>query len=363
METFGLSSYWPFVLPSLVMHLVTVELARRLAIRAGAHPTTALVVSALLLVLGSTDEFLMHGPITSYQYSIVAMMATLLILAAERELHWSHGAAAVLLLIGVMASGFGVLFLPGVAFAALWGRRWVVAAVVLAPAVVAVAWWWPTWGGDQAAERVPGPRSLAPRFAVRGIEAVFEVLTSVPLVAGIALLATIWFGVATVPAARAAGTVWPLGIAVVTMFAGLGLQRIGFGVEAGATPKYSGVAAMLLAPAFTVAVDAARRLGRLGLGTVYALLAVSIVVNVGAMQYSMADRSERAAESRRTFELVAGSPELWAGRESVAPSPISPDVQVDDLAYLVERGAFHARPPATDDERELVRRALAQPGG
>jgi hypothetical protein len=54
---------------------------------------------------------------------------------------------------------------------------------------------------------------------------------------------------------------------------------------------------------------------------------------------------------------------LWPGRESVAPSPISPDVQVDDLAYLVERGAFHARPPATDDERELVRRALAQPGG
>jgi hypothetical protein len=363
METFGLSSYWPFVLPSLIMHLVTVELARRLAIRAGAHPTTALVVSALLLVLGSADEFLLHSPITSYQYSIVALLATLLILERESDLHWLHAVAAVLLLIGVMASGFGTLFLPGVAFAALWRRRWTVAAVVLAPAVVALAWWWPTWGDDQSAERVPGPRSLAPQFAVRGIEAVFEVLTSVPLIAGIALLATIWFGIVTVPASRASGTVWPLGIAVATTFAGLGLQRIGFGVEAGATPKYTGVAAMLLAPAFAVAVDASRRLGRLGIGTVYALLAVSIVVNVGAAHYNMSERGERAAESRRVFELVAGSPELWPGREAIAPSPISPDVQVDDLAYLVELDAFDPRPPVTDEEREVVLRALGVQGG
>jgi hypothetical protein len=317
----------------------------------------------LLLVLGSTDEFLLHGPITSYQYSIVALLATLLVLEAQPRLHWAHAVAAVLLLTGVMASGFGALFLPGVAFAVLWRRLWAVAAVVLAPALVALAWWWPTWGGDEAAERVPGPRSLAPRFAVRGVEAVFEVLISVPLIAGIALLATIWFGIVTVPAVRAAGTVWPLAIAVATMFAGLGLQRIGFGVEAGATPKYSGVAAMLLAPSFALAVDASRRLGRPGLGSVYALIAVSVVVNVGAMQYSMADRSERAAESRRVFELVAGSPELLAGKESVAPSPISPDVQVDDLAYLVDLGAFEPRSPVTDEERELVRRALDVPGG
>jgi hypothetical protein len=177
------------------------------------------------------------------------------------------------------------------------------------------------------------------------------------------LLATIWFGIVTVPSARAAGTVWPLGIAVATTFSGLGLQRIGFGVEAGATPRYSGVAAMLLAPAFAVALDASRRLGRRGIATVYALLAVSIVVNVGALRYSMADRSERAAESRRVFELVAGSPELLVGKEALAPSPISPDVQVDDLAYLVELGAFDARPPVSDEERELVRRALDVPGG
>src|SRR5262245_43031346 len=348
METFGLSSYWPFVMTSLILHLLTVELARRLAIRAGAHPTTALVVSALLLVLGLSQEFMLYGPITSWQYSIVAFLATLLILESRPGLDWSHGVAAVLTLLGVMSSGFGVLFLPAIAFATLWRRRWAVAAIVLAPAVLAYAWWWPTWGGDLASDRVPGPRSAAPQFAVRGVEGVFEVLTAVPLIAGIVLLATIWFGVVSVPSTRAVGTVWPLAIATATTFAGLGLQRIGFGVEAGAMPKYSGMGAMLLAAPFAITVDAARRLGPRGIGTAYALIAISIVVNAGAMHLNTADRAARAAESRRVFELVAGSPELWAGNEAVAPSPLSPDVQVDDLAFLMEHGAFDPRPPVTD---------------
>jgi hypothetical protein len=360
-ELFGLSSYWPFLLPCLLLHLLTVDLARRLAIRAGAHPTTALLVSTLLLVLGLSDEFILFGPITSWQYSVVGLLATLLIVDTHPRLHWTHGLAAGSMLIAVMASGFGVLFLPGVAFATLVQRRWTVSAVVLAPAVSALAWWWPTWGGDQEAALVPGPRSRAPQFAIRGVEAVFEVLTAIPAIAGIVLLATVWFGIVTVPKARALGTVWPLAVATGSMFCGIGLQRIGFGVEAAALPRYSGMAAMLLAASFTLTVDAARRLGKRGIVTAYALIAISIVVNLGALHLTLADRAVRAAESRHILELVAGSPELWAGHEAIAPSPLSPDVQVDDMAYLVELGALVPRTPVTDEERALVRRALNIP--
>lgn len=357
-ELFGLSHYWLFLAPALVLHVVTAELVRRLAIRAGATPVTALVVAALLLVLGSSNEYMLWGPVTSWQYSLVALLATLLLVDAHAGLHWRHAVAAVVLLVGVASSGYGVLFLPAVALALLARRRWLPALVVVGPGAVAALWWWATWGQDQSSQRVPGPRVLAPQFAVRGVETAFAALTGVPVLTGLVLVATLWFGVFGVARERAVATVWPLVVAVVTMYVGLGLQRIGFGVAAGGNAKYAGMGATLLAPSLAVTIDAARGLGPRGLRVAYGLLAVSIVVNLGSLRVNLAERSSQAAESRRVIELVAGSPEFFPGREAQAPSALSPDVQIDDLEYLERLGAIAPRVPATEEERSLVRAAL-----
>jgi hypothetical protein len=354
-QIFGLRSDFPFVLPSLLMHIGIVELVRRHAIRAGATPLTALAVSTVVLLLGSAREFILHGPITSYQYSLLAFLGALLLMESP-TLNARHFAASALLVVGVMASAYGLLFLPGVAVASLGRRRWAISAVVLVPSSMLLSWWWLTWSGDASSDRVPGPRSLAPKFAMRGIEATIEVLLSVGALVGVALVLIVWFGIVRVPAERAWCTVWPLSTALVVSFAALGFQRIGFGVDAAATPKYSGVGAVLLAPAVAVTVDATRRFGPQALGSLYLLLAVSVGVNLGAMQFSLSERAERAQQSRMVFDLVAGSQLEVAPDRSL--SLISPDVQFRDLERLVERGAINPRSPVTASEWAVVRDAI-----
>ena len=66
----------------------------------------------------------------------------------------------------------------------------------------------------------------------------------------------------------------------------------------------------------------------------------------------------RAADERRTLELIAGSDLSAQADPAHQPIPFSPDVSVGDIAMLVADGAIVPRAPTTPEEVALVRAAL-----
>jgi hypothetical protein len=355
---FGMSSYWPYVLPGVLLHLSAAWMTRTVAIRAGVTAWTATALTSILLVFGSGVEFIAFAAITSWTLSLNAFLAQLLLIDHDEPAVWRDATAAGVGVLGMASSGFGLFYALGVAVWLGVRGRFRTIAVVVGPQVLAVAAWWLRWGRDQAARRVPGPRSVAPEFAVRGITAAFDALLGISAVTGVAMLAT---GIALVlgPSGRRERAFQCAVVATLaTTYLGVGVQRAGFGIDSAAQGRYVAIGAFLLVPVVGLAVDQLRRIDARAIWIGYVVVAVSVSVNLGRLQVVTAERGNAALDVRETLELVAGSDELADADPATVPAPLAPDVQLGDLPELIEEGAIVPRTPSTARELAIVRRAL-----
>ena len=126
------------------------------------------------------------------------------------------------------------------------------------------------------------------------------------------------------------------------MFAGIGVRREVFGSTAAAWPRYQYMAAMLFAPVLAVGLDQARR---------FAPWAKWIP----RLRAGVRDDAQRHVDAQRRRVLVGASPRSTAASSRSSPAPtssstvppdgymtdVSPDVQIRDLAELVDDGADH----------------------
>ena len=198
-------------------------------------------------------------------------------------------------------------------------------------------------------------------FAVHGMYAVFDSLTSTIGLAGVAGVATIAVTLWRRPGWRQQAILITLFVTAAGMYVGIGYQRIGFGVEGGNISRYQHIGAMLLAPGFAVAVDRLRQLAPEALWAGRLVLVAAIGVNGGALHSNSSAWATRSTDERHVLELIAGSPLSATVDPNLRPLPFSPDVSIASLPALIADGAFEPLVPSTPDEEALVRSALGLP--
>ncbi len=359
---FGTGSYWPYLIPAMACHLGIAVMVRKICLRAGVTAWTATILAAMLAVFGSGWENIVFAVQLTYNLSVLAFLVQLSLIDHDGPPDRRDAFGVVAGLVAVASSGFGPFFILGTLLFMVMRRRWKAAAIATVPTALATAWWWLFWGQDPAGDANRGTWSELPAFVNRGFEAVFQGMTLNSSLVGISLVATLAVLLWRRRDASAHDLIASLAVTAVAMYVGLAIQRGGFGMETAATSRYVYIGAVLMMPAFGIAVDLlagiappAQWAGRL-------VLVGATAVNIGALRSNGDDWATRAAGERTLLELVAASPAAATADQSIAPLyPFSPDVRIGDLAELVADGAIHPHAATTPQEQALVDNALKQP--
>ncbi len=353
-EIFGIDSYWPFLIVCLAAHVATVVLLRKLCLRVGVSAWTATILCGLLLVFGSGWEDIVFAVQITYNFSLLAFVAQLLLVDHDGKPDRRDWIGAGIGLIGVMSSGFGPFFIGGIGLLLVIRRRWQALAIGVGPMAVAYLWWWAKWATDSASDTAGRPLSKLPDFVYTGITAVLDGLTPLPSLIGIAALGTTSILVWRSRDERAHDVLVALSATVLAMFVGVGFQRVGLGVQTAASSRYVYVGAILLAPVFGLAVDQMIRLGRPVLLAGQLALCAAAVLQVGTLHTKADYWSGVSSDERSRLELIAGAP-LPADFDLSRPClTVSPDVRCGDIAGLVAEGAITPRQPANEIEAGFV---------
>jgi hypothetical protein len=357
---FGTGSYWPYLIPTMACHLGIVVMVRKLSLRVGVTPWTATILAGTLAVFGSGWENIVFAIQIVYNLSLLAFLIQLWLVDHDGPPNHRDVLAGLAGLVAVSSSGFGPFFIVGTVSFVVFRRRWKAGAIATIPAIVASAWWWTFWGRDPAGDSLHSSLTAVPSYVKHGIEAVFQSLSTETLV-GVSLLATLTILLWRRRDAAAHDLMLALAVTATAMYVGLGIQRGGFGVETGATSRYVYMGAVMLIPAFGVAVDQLARLGTPAIWAGRLILLSATAMNVGALKSNGDDWATRAAGERTLLELIAGSPQFSTLDPSFMPLPFSPDLHVGDLPVLIADGAIHPRAAATPEEQAVLDATLTPP--
>jgi hypothetical protein len=358
---FGTGSYWPYLIPTMACHLAIVVMIRKISLRLGVTAWTATILAGTFAVFGSGWENIVFAIQLTYNMSLLGFLVHLYLIDHDGPPDRRDALGVIAGLVAVSSSGFGPFFIVGTLLFAVLRRRWKAAAIATVPTALASAWWWLVWGQDPAGASLHSPISRVPAYAHRGIESVFQGMTTTSSLVGISLLGTLAVLLWRQRDRAAHDLMLSLAITAGLTYIGLGIQRGGFGVDSAATSRYVYMGAALLMPAFGVAVDQLARIASPAVWAGRLLLVGATATNVSALHSNAEDWANRAAAERNLLELVATSPTLSTINPSIAPLSFSPDVRINDIAELVADGAIHPHAPATPEEQALVDKALSQP--
>lgn len=357
---FGLGSYWPFLAVLLATHIGIVLLVRQLCRRLDVSAWTTTLICSVLLVFGGGWENIVFAIQITYNFSLLAFLAHLLLVDHDGRLDRRDWIGAGISLIGVSSSGFGPFFAFGVGVLLVARRRWKAAAVAVIPQAIAWSWWWLTWGADPAGQQGEATVISVLRFARLGLVSTFASMTATGMLAEAAVLVTLALVVWTGTGGRRRPLVIALWATVLSMFLGIGIERVGLGLAFATSSRYQYMAAMMLAPVLALGLDQAYRFASWAKWIPRVVLVIAVGRNAVWLSDYGGDWAQRAEAERNIFSLVAGSPERSTADPGQWMVPFSPDVRIGDLDELVEDGAITPRAPATPEERALVDQALAQ---
>jgi hypothetical protein len=357
---FGTGSYWPYLIPTMACHLGIAVMVRKLSLRIGVTPWTATILAGTLAVFGSGWENIVFAIQLVYNLSLLAFLVHLWLIDHDGPPDRRDALGAVAGLVAVSSSGFGPFFIVGTLVFMLLRRRWKAAALAVVPAGLASAWWWLFWGKDPAGDALHSRLSDVPAYVRHGIEAVFQSLAMSSLV-GVSMLSTLAVLLWRTRDSRAHDLMLSLAITAGLIYVGLGIQRGGFGVETGAISRYVYIGAVLLIPAFGVAVDQLARIGAPALWAGRLVLISATAMNIAALRSNADVWAARAAGERRLLELIAASPAISTVDKSASPLPFSPDLDIADLPELIADGAIHPHAPTTPEEQAVVDAVLGPP--
>jgi len=357
-ELFGIDSYWPYLALNMALHLAIVVAVRALCGRVGVSPWTATLVCSGVLVFGAGWENIVFAIQITYHLTTLGFLLQLLLVDHDGPPDRRDVLGAAAALVGAMSSAFGPFFVLGVGALLALRRRWSALLVATVPSTLALAWWWITWGHESPEEDTGGTLGQVPLYATRGALAVFESLSGIQLLGGVAALAAVAVALRRQQGWRRQSLLLALWTTAAAMYVGLGLSRSGFGVENAAVSRYQYMGAVLLAPAFALAVDQLRRISTEAHHAGRALLVVSAVLSLSLLRVNSVQWAIRATDERNVLELIAGSDLLTQVGGDWRPLPFSPDVRIADLERLVRDGAITPRAPATPEELALVRSSL-----
>lgn len=359
---FGIDSYWPFLVMVLAMHVGIVVLAHELCRRAGAAPWTAALLCGVLLVFGNGWENIVFAIQITFNLSLLAFLAQVVLVDHDGPRDRRDVAGAAIGVIGVMSSGFGPFFVLGVGVLLGLRRRWQALAIAVIPQGLAYGWWYLTWQSDPASDRTGGSIVDVPRFMLRGLTSTFNSLTILPGLGVVAIVASLAVIAAKQRLSREQTLLIALWATTLAMLAGVGLHRVGFGIQFAASSRYQYVIAMLCAPAIACAFDLLRRVRQVPLiAAGFAVIVLAGISNANSLRINAERWADQSQQQKHTFELIAGSPLFPQANPALVPYAPSPDVDIEALHPLIAQHAITPRAPASETDLQRVATMLGLP--
>lgn len=373
---FHLTTYWPWVVLLIAVHLTTVHLAWRLSQHAQAGQAVAAVTAVITSVLGSGAENLLWGFQIGFVGSVTGVLGATLVLDRERLTTGRLVAGWALLVAALMCSGVAIplLVLPGVVSLVRHGVGRTVA--VFAVPVAAYATWYLTAGGSSTnAPRPTAAQYL--RYLAAGLRDAGSSIGGTRF--GPVLLAAALAGVTVLVVRdrgllpRPAGAVMVgASLAVLAQYASIAIGRSTLGTAQAGESRYVYLAALTGAPLVAglagVLLRWRPRLAALPLAALALYVALHNVTD-------LADRAafERAREQAGRSDIAA-TLVLLRDREPVLDAVAYPEsgyTGTHAIAFLQSRGDFGstlrgAAPEVVAAQRLRVQFALTRgpaPGG
>ena len=127
-----------------------------------------------MLLFGNGWENIVFAVQVTYNLSLVAFLAHLVLVDHDGPVGRRDVAGSVVGMIGVSSSAFGPFFAAGVFAVLCWRRRWRAAAVAVVPQAIVYSWWLFTWGSDPAGDEGRPSLTGALKFARLALTATFN---------------------------------------------------------------------------------------------------------------------------------------------------------------------------------------------
>jgi hypothetical protein len=153
LNLFGLHSYLPYLVVNVLVHVLVVHLAWRVAVRAGADRWVATGLAALLLIAAPTAPNAWFAFQITFDGSVAFGLALLLLVDRRQPLGAARGALVAIL--AVVSLTFSAISVPLILSAALllWLRRgWRVTLALFAPSGIAFVTWYEAVGRKYVSE-------------------------------------------------------------------------------------------------------------------------------------------------------------------------------------------------------------------
>lgn len=351
-NVFGLGSYWPFLIVLLATHLGIVLLVHQICRRLGVSEWVTTLMCAVLLVLGSGWENIVFAVQITYNFSLLAFLAQVLLSDHEGPADHRDWIGAAIAVVGVMSSGFGPFYIFGIALLLGLRRRWKPLLIAVIPQALAYAWWFFTWGSDKAADDSGRDLTALPGFVKRGLSTTFSGVSGSLYLTGAAAIVTagitIWRRVDWHRRTYLI-TAWAV---IVAMYAGIGLERAAAGPEYALSSRYVYMAAMVIAPVLALGLDQARRFAPWGVWIAIVFLAFAAQNNARLLVRDGGHWADLTDTERRVLTLVTNSGRLAELDPTTSVLPYSKDVTVADIPNLVDQDVVVVRRLTPDEQRQ-----------
>ncbi|MDP9023102.1 MAG: hypothetical protein M3N57_10525, partial [Actinomycetota bacterium] len=246
--TIGLDSYLPYVLPTVVLHVISAHLVWRIIRRGGGDAWVATVAAAVVLTLGAGFENVTLAVQVAFTAPLALGLGHVLLVDHPGPVGRRDALGAVVGTVAVAWSGIGPVMVAAAALTAALRRGWWAAAVAAGPPGVVYATWWLAVGRG-AVGALPPPAAVATFVATGLTHAAGETL-HIGAWGAVALLVLVGWLVWRWRLARgpAAAVFACAAAAVVALLAG-GVLRADDDPGLARSSRYAAVAATLLLPA------------------------------------------------------------------------------------------------------------------
>jgi hypothetical protein len=265
-NVFGLRTYLPYQLMTLVAHLAVAWLVFLLIRRAGVNPWIATAGATLFALFGAGAQNVVWAFQITFLGAIAFGLTQLALAYHDGPVQRRDGLALLAGLLAMMFSGVALTILVVVGLTMLLRRGWKVALLQTLPLLVVYGTWFLFYGRDAG----NGARRSTPnevlQFTWEGLKGTYRELGNLPGL-GIVLVVVMIVGLAIFVMDRGLGRALYDAALPLSMLAGsvvfmltAGLTRVNLvGPSFGSTSRYLYVVAALSLPALALALDSLAR--------------------------------------------------------------------------------------------------------
>lgn len=356
---FGLHSYWPFLLPTIAVHLIIVHLLWRVMMRAGAQPLLALLGAALFGVLAPSADNVMWafqiGFITPFALGLGAALLAMRPTLPRSNLIW----VTVLLCLGLGFSGTALSMAGAVIVLVFMRHGWRAALAPLVAVMIVYGTWYVifnTGPSDWGALRADTPWEIfigVPQYVAHGFMDSVAQFLPIDVLSAPLLVLLAWWTLVDLrrTGARGAGIAHYLVLALFAFAVLTAISRVGLGNESASAGRYTYVYGLLLAVSAVLALTTVARGSRTVIGAVSVLLVVLIGYNAAgfgviAQQQAVVERTVPRAISA-ALTVADCSDESVAERTPAAV--VAPTLTMTDVCGFIARGQFEPVEFTPDD--------------